>query len=191
MVSELPAERFLIYTTLKAIALENGQNAALLADIEGNISWTSLLSIIDSIVENLLNFGFNHGDRIATSIANSSSAAIAALATMSKFCLVPLDPGLQENEARERLIMARAKGLLVSEGANTFACDASSELGLPIVIMETESHDIHLLHEEGHLSQEENPRSRSMPRLILFTSGTTSMPKAVPLSEKKSNFIFD
>ena len=184
MANQLSAERFQIYTALKAKALENGRNAALLSDTEGDISWASLLNKIDIIIERLLNFGFHYGDRIATSMENGSPSSIAALAIMSKFCLVPLDPGLQENEARKRLIMARAKGLLVSDRAKNFACDASSDLKLPIIVLERESHDIQLLHEEGHLSQEEHPNLGGEPRLILFTSGTTSTSKAVPLDEE-------
>lgn len=118
----------------------------------------------------LRGLGLGPADRVALVMPNGPEMAVALLGTMEAAVAVPLHPDLTAGEFRARLEQVEARLLLVPPDSASPALEAARRLGLRAV------------------EPAAGPRAPVAPRapgetvLIVFTSGTTARPKAVPLT---------
>ncbi len=125
---------------------------------------------------------FHPGDRIATVLHGGLDAAIGFLATACVACAAPLDPRLGREEFIARLTALRVRALLAPPRLGTAAFDAARACGVPVI--DSDSLLLSAPIQEGERSPRRSPPQEDDIALLLSTSGTTAVPKRVPLSHR-------
>jgi len=137
---------------------------------------------IGCIVRLLRDAGVGTGDRVATVLPSGPAAAIGFLGVSTCAAAAPLNPYLSLDEYRSVLgDLSPALLLTVAEFGGS-ARTAADEIGLKVV--ELPFTDAPLSARDGLVGG--SPRGLPSPddvALILYTSGTTSTPKRVPLTQ--------
>ncbi len=130
--------------------------------------------------------GLGRGSRIALALGNRPETAVATLAAMSWCACAPLNPALNGDTAMELLSRLRIDALIAAEGDASALVEAARGLRLTLVRLRRP--------DDGSAGMFVLRAERARPRtaacapasddlaLVMQTSGTTSMPKIVPLS---------
>jgi acyl-CoA synthetase (AMP-forming)/AMP-acid ligase II/acyl carrier protein len=152
------------------------------------LTYLELIERIDLVVEELHTFGIGRNDRIAIVLPNGPEMAVAFLAVASGATAAPLNPAYQKSEYEFYLSDINANALLVEAGSTSPSIDVAEQLGIPILELAPG-----LDYPAGHFSissnrtLDEKQDGFSQPQdvgLVLHTSGTTSRPKIVPLTQE-------
>ncbi len=136
-----------------------------------------------SIRRQLAARGIGVGDRVAIVLPNGPEMASAFLAVASGLSAAPLNPAYKESEYAFYLEDLKPKLVLVAEGSDNPVRAAARALG--IAVAEASVPDgapagaFSLWPEEAEV-HDPNPDDEA---LVLHTSGTTSRPKVVPLTQ--------
>jgi len=132
--------------------------------------------------------GIGRNDRVAIVLPNGPEMAVAFGAVAGTATAAPLNPAYRAEEYEFYLNDLGARALLVGEGADTPARTAAAILGIPVVEIAAESDGpagrFTLRSETGYPPLEDEPVRAGDIALVLHTSGTTSRPKIVPLSQQ-------
>jgi len=129
------------------------------------------------------------GDRIAALIPNGPEAALAFIAVASYAAFSPLDPALTEKELGFYLKELQPKAIIVTAETVMKVRPLAERLQCPVWYMTPSSTEpaglFTLDNTSGRTLCDSEPTSSSeaAPGLVLFTSGTTSGPKSVPLTQ--------
>jgi len=159
---------------------------ALVAPGMSPLTYGRLNDQVDSLVASLRAMGISRDDRVAVVLSNGPAMAIAFLATGIAGISAPLNPAYRESEFDFYLSDLNAKALIVQEGIDSPAITVACRRGIPILAL---SADRGLPDEftkvrsfgTSFLGEVPMPRPDDVA-LVLYTSGTTSIPKRVPLS---------
>jgi acyl-CoA synthetase (AMP-forming)/AMP-acid ligase II len=121
-------------------------------------------------------------------LANGPDMAVAFLGIASASACAPLNPALREGEMAAQLGELRAKALIVENGGGSAARCAAESIGIPVIALTPRPQN-----EAGAFELEGTPAAPATHRrpasrgddvaLVLQTSGTTSRPKIVPLTQ--------
>lgn len=153
-------------------------------------SWLSYLGLRElcaKVKEDLHQIGVGRGDRVAIVLPNGPEMATAFVSVAQVATTAPLNPAYTYDEYVFYLKDLKAKALLVNESEDGPAVQAAQDLGVAIL---RGSHDS--FHAAGQFSilpsEPIGVADTSAPveddvALILHTSGTTSRPKIVPLTQ--------
>lgn len=161
---------------------------AISAPDRDDLSHQGLRDLCMRSVETLNGFGIGRNDRVAIVLPNGPEMATAFIAISCGATTAPLNPGYREDEFKFYLEDLTTKALVVEAGSETPAVAAAIALGIPIIELtvidgmaagnfELDALDLAGAPAAGGLSQADDTG------LILHTSGTTSRPKIVPLSQ--------
>ncbi len=154
-----------------------------------DLTFQGLRAFISRTVASLNAWGIGRNDRVAIVLRNGPEMAGAFLGVACGATAAPLNPGYREDEFEFYLQDLRAGALLVEAGAATPARAVALRLGIALIeLVPTPQAGAGCFE----LTAPETPRS--LPKaagwaqasdcaLILHTSGTTSRPKIVPLSQ--------
>jgi len=125
--------------------------------------------------------GIGVDDRVAIVLPNGPAMA-AVFVGLSPWCATaPLNPAYKEDEFAFYLEDLGARALVVARGSETPAIDLATSQGISVLtVEETGAGSVHL---EGVGEAPVEARAAHATALILHTSGTTSRPKMVPLSQ--------
>lgn len=153
---------------------------ALMADDGTQMSYAKLLDWIKQTANMLRARGVEVHDRVATVLPNGMEAAVAFLSVASCAIAVPINPRLRKDEFASLLTDVRASALLTDGTEGSSAEAAADELGIDRL----EFPRLEGFASEGRSGQVAFDTIPSFEdiALILHTSGTTSIPKRVPLS---------
>lgn len=170
--------------------LRNGADDATALSAPGGLplSYADLRSLTERIGAVLAGQGIGPGDRVALVLDNGPEMAAAFLSTTSAATAAPLNPGYRAEEFEFYLTDLKAKLLIVGASAESPAITVAGRLNIPVARLVPEP-------EKGAGSfRLDMPRSAApvsattvSPEniaLVLHTSGTTSRPKIVPLSQQ-------
>jgi len=141
---------------------------------------------VDSLVASLRAMGISRDDRVAVVLSNGPAMAIAFLATAIAGISAPLNPAYRESEFDFYLSDLNAKALIVQEGIDSPAMTVACRRGIPILALSAnrdlaEEYTTVRSFATSSLGEGPIPRPDDVA-LVLYTSGTTSKPKRVPLS---------
>ncbi|HXQ30081.1 MAG TPA: acyl--CoA ligase [Gemmatimonadales bacterium] len=153
------------------------------------LTFGALRAAIGRTVKSLSAYGIAPNDRIAIVLENGPEAAVAFLAVAVGATAAPLNPSYRAEEFEFYLTDLHAKLLIVGQDSASPALGVASKLGIPVARV--------VAHPEqgaGTFSLEfsgAGPRagkalvpSSEDVALVLHTSGTTSRPKIVPLTQR-------
>jgi acyl-CoA synthetase (AMP-forming)/AMP-acid ligase II len=138
------------------------------------LSYAQLLARVDCTVGALRQFGICRGDRVAVVLPNGAETAAAFLSIVAGATCAPLNPGYRLEEYGFHLSDLNAKALVLPRGVESLARRCALQRGIPILELPVEQASARAAN---GFSQPDDIA------LILHTSGTTSRPKIVPLTQ--------
>ncbi len=162
---------------------------ALSAPSRAPLSFGALRILIDATLATLNGLGIGRNDRVAIVLPNGPEMATCFVACASGVASAPLNPGYRADEFEFYLSDLDAKALIVDQGSASPAIDVARKLGVRIVDLVPQA-------DAGAGSFVLSPRDAAATAtaagghaqpddvsMVLHTSGTTSRPKIVPLSQ--------
>jgi len=174
--------------TIRAL-IAGGDDAspALLAPARAPLSFAALSRLADDTVAALNRLGIGRDDRVAIVLPNGPEMAAAFIAIGAGATTAPLNPAYRAEEFRFYLTDLSARALVVERGSQSPAIAVAGELGVPVVELETQEDTpagaFTLSGAGGGPAARPGPAGPRDVALVLHTSGTTSRPKIVPLSQ--------
>jgi oxalate---CoA ligase len=181
----------------RSVRQQPGHIAAGTSDRKRTLSYAQLDRLLQSAREQLAGENIKRGDRVVLVSDNSIEFVVGFLAVISMGAtVVPLSPSLTAQEWGDRFSAFPVRGVLVAEHlAERFSFDdpklASISKWLVRVAGSGESARVHIHGKDaapscliGRGSADLSQVTASEVALILFTAGSTSAPKAVPLTHR-------
>ncbi|WP_089724116.1 AMP-binding protein [Candidatus Thiosymbion oneisti] len=151
------------------------------------LTYRRLRSQIDDVVKTLNAMDLGRNDRIAIVLPNGPEMAVAFLAVAAGATSVPLNPAYRDSEFGFYLSDLGAKALMIHSEIDAPARTVARALGIPIIELIpvlTEGAGIFTLTGNEHSYSVGNDFAQPDDvALVLHTSGTTSRPKIVPLTQ--------
>jgi crotonobetaine/carnitine-CoA ligase len=163
---------------------------------DGNVAtWTyaEFDRLVCSVQAGLQKQGVRHGDRVLLTLRNSPGfVAIWLAAARTGACIVPCDPQSSERELALH-IQRTLPRLGVSGRTSRAALDsAAAQLSLPVVHIDEDDTDVDALRGTPLAFEGAIPPPRPLDAAaIMFTSGTTSAPKGVVVTQANYAFAGD
>jgi acyl-CoA synthetase (AMP-forming)/AMP-acid ligase II len=138
------------------------------------------------IVSSLNAAGFRRNDRISVALPNGPELAVAMVSVASGFTAVPMSPDLKEEEFERYLSALRLKAVLAKAG--TVPRHMLSKFGLDVFELAPDSSPeagAFSLSSPSFRNQDLAEPEFTEPKdtvLVLMTSGTTALPKRIPIT---------
>ncbi|XP_052202523.1 probable CoA ligase CCL9 [Diospyros lotus] len=182
-------DRFTLTGLLKQVAVEFPSRRAISVSGKFDVTHGRLHELIEQAASRLLVAGVKPGDVVALTFPNTIEFVVMFLAVIRvRATAAPLNQAYTTEEFEFYLSDSESKLLLTSKQGNEPAKAAASKLKIPHVTAELPQPDsdvtLSLTQSESNLDEvakiENEP---SDVALFLHTSGTTSRPKGVPLTQ--------
>ena len=183
---EIGAEILCMHDLLKKSAGRAPGATAILAPGRAPLSYSALLSVVDSTVATLNGLGISRKDRVALVLPNGPEMAAAFLAVASGAVCAPLNPAYRATEFEFFLGDLKPRALVTQRGCSDAAISVAKDLGIPVLeITPSLESGAGAFRIQADASVPAPGANFSRPQdvaLVLHTSGTTSRPKIVPLT---------
>ena len=153
------------------------------------LTFAALRALIDATLRTLNDEGIGRNDRVAIVLPNGPEMATCFMACASGVASAPLNPAYRADEFEFYLADLNAKALIVERGSASPAIDVATRHGVRVIDLVPQT-------DRGAGSFVLEPRERATSpspaggyaepgdvSMVLHTSGTTSRPKIVPLSQ--------
>jgi acyl-CoA synthetase (AMP-forming)/AMP-acid ligase II len=175
-----------LYDLLRASA---GEAEAIAAPDRAAMTHAGLARHIDAVIEKLNQFGIGRNDRVAIVLPNGPEMASAFLTIACAATTAPLNPAYRAKEFDFYLSDLNARALVVMAGDETPARGVAEERGIPIYELTAGDGAAGEFDLAGPVQARGDdlvagPAEAGDVALVLHTSGTTSRPKIVPLSQR-------
>jgi acyl-CoA synthetase (AMP-forming)/AMP-acid ligase II len=162
--------------------------AAISAPLRRPLSYDALRALVARTGTALASHGIGAGDRVAIVLPNGPAMASCFVAVAAHAAAAPLNPAYRTQEFDFYIRDLRATALIVAAGAETPAREVARRHGAGVVELH-EDHDaaagdFRLEFGDAAGRSGARPATADDAALLLHTSGTTSRPKIVPLSQR-------
>ena len=165
---------------------------ALSAPDRSDLTYKGLLDLIERIVVSINDLGIGRNDRVAIVLTNGPEMASAFIAFAAAATTAPLNPNYRGDEYRFYLEDLNAKVLVVEEDSTSPSIEVARDLGIPVIRLHVRATmaagEFDIVAGEGVLSGGTSASAGNAQAddvgLVLHTSGTTSKPKLVPLTQR-------
>jgi len=178
-------------STLEDLLAVGAEKASALgAPSTPDLPYGELRKQVSETIAALNGIGIGRNDRVAIVLPNGPEMASAFLAVASGATSAPLNPAYRADEFEFYLSDLNARALIVEEGSKSPAVQVAGKLGVRIVTLKPQPQQ-----GAGRFSLDTGSAPAAAPAkggyaeaddiaLVLHTSGTTSRPKIVPLSQR-------
>ena len=178
-------------TTLHDLIRTGVDDAIALSAPDGvGLTFAALRALVERSIRDLNAHGIGRGDRVAIVLDNGPEMASAFISVAAGATAAPLNPAYTAEEFEFYMTDLGAKLLVAAEGSASPAVAVANRLGIPVVRLKptpVEGAGCFTLDfagvERGTAVANGGPAQASDVALVLHTSGTTSRPKIVPLSQ--------
>src|SRR5271166_5369146 len=169
------------------LAVGRGDSEAIVASGAPPLTYDGLRALANQTIAALNGFGIGRNDRVAIVLPNGPKMAAAFLAIGSGATAAPLNPAYRADEFEFYMSDLNARALVAEAGSSSPALEAAKKLGIAVLTLTSEC-----ARGAGAFSLSGAARGAAARpgragaedvALILHTSGTTSRPKIVPLSQ--------
>ncbi|MGI9047457.1 MAG: acyl--CoA ligase, partial [Burkholderiales bacterium] len=179
---------------------------AIAAPLRASLTFGGLREQVELSLRRLRESGIKRNDRVAMVLPNGPEMAAAFLGIASAATAAPLNPGYRAEEFEFYLSDLHARRLIVEEGSQSPAIAVAAMLAIPVLRLRVDANQpagAFDLIEDGERAGsvtdrgsartgvqadvQEGGHEDAQPgdtALVLHTSGTTSRPKIVPLSQR-------
>lgn len=159
------------------------KEAKAIASVEGDaINYGTLVECTERCGDSLAGSGISGDDRVAIVMRNGSLMATTFASAVPWCAVAPLNPAYTADEFDYYLKDLEADLLLVEAGFRSPVLDVANNLGIKTIEIDADQGSAGLTF--GPDGESRQRRTLDNIALILHTSGTTSKPKMVPLSQK-------
>ncbi len=174
--------------TLKGLLASGRDDAVAIAAHEAApLTYEGLRVLIERTRATMNDLGIGLGDRVAIVLPNGAEMAAAFLCVASAATSAPLNPAYRQDEFEFYLEDLKAKALIVEAGSQSPALRAAEKLGVALLTLTPERQAgagaFEFSGSPLGAAIRPGPVQPDDVALILHTSGTTSRPKIVPLSQ--------
>jgi acyl-CoA synthetase (AMP-forming)/AMP-acid ligase II len=178
-------------TIQELLAAGHGEDIALAASGCPPLSYNGLRAHVERTVVGLNRLGIGRNDRVALVLPNGTEMATAFVAVAAGATAAPLNPGYRADEFEFYLSDLKAKALIVERGSNSPALGVAAKLSIPVIEIVRAAGDPAGVFELVPMSTAKPAATAAGGygqaddiALVLHTSGTTSRPKIVPLTQR-------
>jgi acyl-CoA synthetase (AMP-forming)/AMP-acid ligase II len=177
-------------TVLELLGTGADDTTALSAPGGASLSYRHLRALVSETLTALNAHGVGRGDRVAIVLDNGPHMATAFLAVAAGATAAPLNPAYRAEEFEFYLTDLRASLLIIEADKVSPVVDVANKLGIPIAqlvaLPQRGAGAFTLTWASGQSAASAHPGAAAADdiALVLHTSGTTSRPKIVPLSQR-------
>ncbi len=163
---------------------------AVLAVDRAALDYAGLRRQVQATGEALRRAGIGRGDAVAIVLPNGPEMATAFVGVAAAAVAAPLNPAYRADEFDFYLGDLDAKALIVAAGAATPAREVAARRGIPLLELAAARRRARRCLRRSRRRPPPEPSAADRPAqagdtaLVLHTSGTTSRPKIVPLSQR-------
>ena len=174
-------------TILELLSRGRDGDAAIGAPGRPPLRYAELRAHVTRVVARLNGLGIGRNDAVAIVLPNGPEMASAFVSIGAAATTAPLNPAYRRDEFRFYLEDLDAKLLVIEHGSTSPAPEVAKDLGIEIATLRFDANQPAGLFELDGAAR--TPRSDGFANpddaaLVLHTSGTTSRPKIVPLSQR-------
>ena len=140
------------------------------------------------VIKTLTAMGFGRNDRIAVIMPAGPETAVLGIAVMAGFTHTPLNPQYKDPEFQDMLSRLKVKAVIVQKNHQTAARTAALSRNIPLIEITPSPDKAGIFTIGMGIPAEGNDGVFAEPEdtaIVLLTSGTTSLPKIVPLTQKQ------
>ncbi|MBL0088766.1 MAG: AMP-binding protein [Ideonella sp.] len=178
--------------SLFALLAQGAANAvAVTAPSRPGLTFEGLRGLVDTTLRTLNGLGIGRNDRVAIVLANGPEMATCFMACACGVASAPLNPSYRADEFEFYLSDLNAKALIVEAGSTSPAIEVAARLGVRVIDLvvagDAPAGAFTLVPRDGATAAPANAATLAQPddvSMVLHTSGTTSRPKIVPLSQR-------
>ncbi len=168
-------------------AREGPARIALVGPGREPLTYAGLAALVDRTLARLNELGIGPGDTLATVVPNGPEAAASFICLAAGATAAPLNPAYQAPEFEFYLSDLRAKALVIPRGLDSPARAVAARLGVGVLELSAGVGPAGSFDLEGVGMGRAARSGAAGPddvALVLHTSGTTSRPKLVPLTQR-------
>jgi len=175
-------------TLTALLAFGQDEATAITAPAGQPLNYANLRQLVQTTQRQLNAAGIGRNDRVAIVLPNGPEMATSFIAIASAATSAPLNPGYRADEFEFYLSDLNAKALVVEKGSSSPAVAVAQKLGVAIIELQatpdqgTGAFTLDTGAMEGTCALP-GPAEPTDIALVLHTSGTTSKPKIVPLTQ--------
>ena len=169
------------------LALGRDDAVAIAAHDATPLTYYGLRALIAETIPSLNRFGIGRNDRVAIVLPNGPEMATAFIAIASGATSAPLNPAYRADEFEFYMSDLGAKALVVEQGSTSPVIGVAKKLGIVVLTLTPDpkrgAGAFTLSGGTKGAAAGPSPAEPEDVALILHTSGTTSRPKIVPLTQ--------
>ena len=169
---------------LKMFQDHNDDNIALTSETNSKLLYGELKLFVNKISRQLAGNGITNKDRAAIILPNGPYMASSFLAISSYMSAAPLNPAYKTNEYEFYLKDLSPKIVIVEPNSKNNVIEVAKKLKIPVCEIKIQKDSPSGLFDLFEKSSEYSLPEENDEALVLHTSGTTSRPKIVPLTNK-------
>ena len=163
---------------------QKNNNTALTSESNSKLSYGNLKSFINNISSQMAGNGISNKDRAAIVLPNGPFMASSFLAISSYMSAAPLNPSYKADEYEFYLKDLSPKIIIVEPNSKNNVVEVAKKLKIPICEIKIQKDSPSGLFDLFDKTSKYSLPEENDEALVLHTSGTTSRPKIVPLTNK-------